>query len=134
VGEVFAVRGEREASLIVGVRQCGVDGVFKVVDLSSQGVGADAEGAGGVTKVGVTEGGEQSADALFGASAVEDGPDQEGERLGSSVRGQRVGVGGGAAACRDAEGACSGADVGAVDAELGGDVGEVSSLDFVLLA
>jgi hypothetical protein len=53
VGEVFAVRGEREASLIVGVRQCGVDGVFKVVDLSSQGVGADAEGAGGVTKVGV---------------------------------------------------------------------------------
>jgi len=57
VGEVFAVRGEREASLIVGVQQCGADGVFKVVDLPSEGVGSDAEGAGGVAEVGVTGGG-----------------------------------------------------------------------------
>ncbi|KEZ38093.1 hypothetical protein CEDDRAFT_00420 [Frankia sp. CeD] len=131
---MFAVRGEHEVFLIVGVQQCGADGVFKVVDLPSEGVGADAEGAGGVAEVGVAGGGEQSADTLFGASAVEDGPGQRGERVGSSVRGQGVGVGGGAAAGGDAEGACSGADVGAMDAELGGDVGEVSSLDFVLLA
>lgn len=38
-GQVFAAGCEREAPVIVGVEQCGADGVFEVVDLPSKGVG-----------------------------------------------------------------------------------------------
>jgi len=106
---------------VVGVEEFGAHRLFEPSDLGDEIGLFRTHRSGRFVEAGVSERGQETANALFGSEAGEGSPDGGWEGVGAAVGAEDVAVAG-AVSDVDADAAGVEAEVFAVDAEFGGDV------------